>query len=105
MFMADELRVTDTFQGPRIAARGRQGGGCVVADCLWDYEWGREGGDEFGVHTRILGIRLWIGTQGCAYSFSSGEKGDAASSWLEVRVILQNSLGILRVEYCGRSTR
>jgi hypothetical protein len=62
--MADEQRVTDTFQGQRMGARAGGWGRCVVADGRWDYEWGR-GGRRVEVQTRIFGFRL-ISTQGYA---------------------------------------
>ena len=76
--MADEERVTDTsLERDGESQRARAvGGGRVVADGRWDYEWGRRGGGgECGVQTRIFGIRLWLGTQGLCVILKLGWEG------------------------------
>ena len=75
-----------------------------MADGRWDYEWGR-GGGECGVQPGVFGIRLRLGTQALCVILQPDGKGDAVSSWLRVRVILQNSLGLAPAESCGRPAR
>ncbi|XDB48478.1 hypothetical protein AB1E18_002062 [Capra hircus] len=82
--MADEERVTDTsLERDGESQRARAvGGGRVVADGRWDYEWGRRGGGgECGVQTRIFGIRLWLGTQGLCVILKLGWEGRCLTSY------------------------